>query len=81
MKEVYTAVSRKLSVKAYATMPKGFMGNGCLQLSDRISRCFSPREKESIKNGYESTCVHMLSPCIGLMQREDRLSNSNWHYP
>ena len=34
--------------KAYATMPKGFMGNGFLHLSYRISRCFSPREEESM---------------------------------
>ena len=27
-------------------VPKGFMGNGCLPLSDRISQCFSPQEEE-----------------------------------
>ena len=37
-------------LKAYVSIPKGFMGNGCLQLSDGISPCFSPQEKESIKN-------------------------------
>ena len=36
---------KRLSVKAYATIPKVFMGNGCLQLSDRISRCYSSQEK------------------------------------
>ena len=41
-------------VEAYATIPKGFMGNGCLQLSDRISRCFRPQEKESIGSTYTS---------------------------
>ena len=47
---VYIQLFReRLSVKTYATIPKGFMGNGCLPLSDRISRCFSPREGESMK--------------------------------
>ena len=55
------------------------MGNGCLQLSDRISRCFSPQENESIKNLW--IYVHMLSASTALKQREDRLSNSNCHYP
>ena len=34
-----------LSVKAYATIPKGFLVNGCVRLSDRISLCFRPQEK------------------------------------
>ena len=45
-----SAVSRKVVGKVYATIPKGFLGKGCLYLSDRISRCFSLQEKESIKN-------------------------------
>ena len=40
--------SKRLSVKGYATIPKGFMGKGCLQLSDRISRCISPQEGYSM---------------------------------
>ena len=38
----------RLLVKAYATVPKGFIGNGCLLLSDQISWCFSPQEEESL---------------------------------
>ena len=40
----------RLSVKAYATVPKGFMDNNCLPLSDRISQCFSPQEGERLTN-------------------------------
>ena len=39
-----------LSLRAYVTILKGCMGNGFLQLSDRISQCFSPQEKEYRKN-------------------------------
>ena len=42
---------KRLSRKAYATVPKGFMGNSCLQLSDRISRCLRSQEGESMNIG------------------------------
>ena len=38
----------RLSVKVYVAAPEGFMGSGCLQLSDQISQCFSPRERDSM---------------------------------
>ena len=55
----------RLSVKAYATIPKGIMGNGCLQLYDRISRCFSPQEKEFIKIPTHAISLHHVKATRG----------------
>ena len=65
----------RLSVKAKATILKGFMGNGCLLLPDQVHSVFARRKKNL------RIYVHMLSPSVALKQREDRLSNRNWHYP
>lgn len=60
----YTAVStERLSfriVKAYATMTKGFIGNVCLPLFDRSSRCFSPKEGESMNKGTDGISVNRV---------------------
>ena len=45
---LYSCVEKSCPTKAYATISKGFMGNGHLHLSDRISRCFSQQKGESM---------------------------------
>ena len=56
---MYTAVSRKVvGTEAYAAIPKGFMGNGFLPFSDRISRCFSPQEGESMNIRTQAISVY-----------------------
>ena len=38
----------RMSIKAYAKVPKGFMGNACLQLSDPEFHCVLAHRKKNL---------------------------------
>lgn len=67
-KQTKQRTNERTTKKTYATMPKGFRGNGYLKVF------FSPQE------GRLMNIRTHAAPSIALKQRKHRLTDSNWHY-
>ena len=69
------------SVKAYATIPKGFKSNSCLPLLHRSSSCFNAMEGDSM-----ITYVHGFSfllaktQCTAIKQRETAITHKTFRH-
>ena len=70
---VFTAVLRirllYKSTKACATIPKGFVGNGCLPLFDRSSLHFSQKEGESMNLRTHALLLHRVKATRTLIKQ------------
>ena len=62
------------SAKAYATTPKGFISNGCLPLLDQSSRCFSPKEGESMNIRTHAISLYRVTKTRSSMKSNKKIT-------